>query len=395
MERLPAVLLASRTRAGLDELTGALGASTAFDVRTRLLDRDRVEAIWEARPAPDVVVLRFERDCVPLLAGVAAAESSARPPLIVVGPAGDPEVVRLAVRCGARDFLPSPASGEELSGSILRVLQETPPQTGTRTSDVTVVVGAAGGVGTSFVACNLAHALAAGAADRALLVDLDVNDAPLAGFLDLTPQRGLLQALEEVRYMDEHALGGYVTRHHSGLHLLAAPSERLVACATVDVAALETLMGVAARRYSHVIVDGQHGLQPPTPTAIGLADNLLVVLQQSVVQLRQCVRLLRVLAVDLGFPSGRTFVVLNRYRKGATVSVDDVRRALGHERIVTVPNHFPTVHASIDGGVPLGELERSSAVARAISDLQRLVTGAPPPEPRSLLRRAFPILSGG
>jgi pilus assembly protein CpaE len=395
MDRLPDVLLASRTRPGLDELAGALGSPEGFDVRTRLLDGDRLEELWETRPTPDVVVVRFDRECAPLLAALTTPATSRRPPLLVVGPAGDPEVVRLAVRCGARDFLPSPASAEDLSNAIARILQETPPQAGTNPSELTVVVGAAGGVGTSFIACNLAHALAAGSVEHTLLVDLDVNDAPLAGFLDLTPQRGLLQALGEVRYMDEHALSGYVTRHHSGLHLLAAPSERLVPASSVDPASFEALMGLLARRYSHIVVDGLHGLQPPTPTAIGLADNLLVVLQQSVVQLRQCVRLLRVLAVDFGFPPARTSVVLNRYRKNTTVSVEDVRRALGHERIVTVPNHFPTVHASIDGGVPLGELERSSAVARAISDLQRLVTGAPPPEPRSLLRRAFPILSGG
>ena len=78
-------------------------------------------------------------------------------------------------------------------------------------ADVMVVLGAAGGVGTSFVACNLAQAFAGQTGASTLLMDLDVNSAPLASFLDLNPERGLPAALAEVEFLDQHALAGYVT----------------------------------------------------------------------------------------------------------------------------------------------------------------------------------------
>ena len=95
-------------------------------------------------------------------------------------------------------------------------------------ADVIVVLGAAGGVGTSLVACNLALALATETRAPTLLLDLDVNAAPLASFLDLAPERGLPAALAEVEYLDEQALPGYVAKHRSGLRLMGAPAKSLV-----------------------------------------------------------------------------------------------------------------------------------------------------------------------
>ena len=67
-----------------------------------------------------------------------------------------------------------------------------------------------------------------------LLLDLDVNAAPLTSLLDLTPERGLPAALAEVEFLDEHALSGYVTKHRSGLHLMGAPSKSLAVREDLD-----------------------------------------------------------------------------------------------------------------------------------------------------------------
>jgi pilus assembly protein CpaE len=99
--------------------------------------------------------------------------------------------------------------------------------------------------------------------------------------------------------------------------------------------------------------------------------------------------------VDLGVPDSRIFVVVNRYRRNLTVTLDDVQRALARERVSTVPNHYQTVLASIDGGVPVCELDKTSAVAKAIVELETEITGTPHVARRSLLRRAWPLLSGG
>jgi pilus assembly protein CpaE len=303
--------------------------------------------------------------------------------------------MRLAVRSGARDFLAEPVNPEEFIAVLERLRQEprrAPHQAAK--AEVTVVLGAAGGVGTSFIACNLAHALATDAGASTLLIDLDINAAPLASFLDLKPERGVPQALAEVEFLDQHALQGYVTKHRSGLHLMGAPSKGPIFARDIDASRLAVLMGVVTEQYRYVVVDGSHTLDDLSVTTLGMAKTVVLVVQQSVTQLKQAARLIRVLHADFAIPDNRIVALLNRHLKRSTVTVEDLLRTLAREKVTVMPNQYQAVLSSIDGGVPMLEFDPASPVARTIVDLQREIRGAPPVEKSSLLRRALPIFTG-
>ena len=125
-----------------------------------------------------------------------------------------------------------------------------------------------------------------------------------------------------------------------------------------------------------------------------MSRTVVIVVQQSVVQLKQAARLVRVLFSEYGIPDDRITVVVNRHSKRSTVTLEDIQRTLARNSLATVPNHFKSVLSSIDGGMPMLEFEPTSAVTRAIVDLQRAVCGTPPVERIGLLRRALPIFSG-
>jgi pilus assembly protein CpaE len=93
-------------------------------------------------------------------------------------------------------------------------------------------------------------------------------------------------------------------------------------------------------------------------------------------------------------PRDRIVIVVNRYLKHSTVALEDVRRALGHEHLTVLPSHYKPVLTSIDGGMPLVEHDRSSAIARGIIELQREIASGRHIERHGLLRRALPIFSG-
>lgn len=389
------VLLASRSAEALKVLAAALANAPEFMTSTRLIGNGHTDPLSGLTSVPDVLVLRFDAGSLAELATLAESSPESRPPLIVVGPAGNADAMRLAVRSGARDYLAEPVNPDELIAVLVSLRAE--PRRGTtepQRADVTVVIGAAGGVGTSFIACNFAHALATQSGTPTLLLDLDINAAPLAGFLDLAPERGLLSALAEVEFLDEHALQGYVTRHRSGLYLMGAPSKAIVPAKDVDAARFATLMGVLESNYRHIVVDASHALDDLSVTALGMASTVVLVVQQSVVQLRQAARLLRTLYSEIGIPDDRIRVVVNRHLKRSTVAREDIRRTLAREHLTVLPNHYQAVLASIDGGVPLLEFDRYSAVAKAIVELQREISGAPRAERPSLLRRALPMFSG-
>ncbi len=389
------VLLASRSAEALKILTAALANAPEFASSTRLIGNGHTDPLSGLQSVPDVLVLRFDAESLAELATLAESSPDSRPPLIVVGPAGNADAMRLAVRSGARDFLAEPVNPDELISVLASLRAE--PRRGTvepQRADVTVIIGAAGGVGTSFIACNLAHALATQSGTPTLLLDLDINAAPLAGFLDLAPERGLLPAIAEVEFLDEHALQGYVTKHRSGLYLMGAPSRAIVSAKDVDAARFATLMGVLESNYRHIVADASHALDELSVTALGMASTVVLVVQQSVVQLRQAARLLRTLYSEIGIPDDRIRVVVNRHLKRSTVALEDIRRTLAREHLTVLPNHYQAVLASIDGGVPLLEFDRYSPVAKAIVELQREIGGAPRAERPSLLRRALPMFSG-
>lgn len=395
MSRKLKVLVASRSAEALRILGASLEGIDHIACTSRLISNGHSDPLHDARPIPDVLVLRFDPASLAELASLAQTSPETRPPLIVVGPADSAEAMRLAMRSGARDFLAEPLNVDEFLAAIERLRQEprraapAAPQ-----ADITLVLGAAGGVGTSFLACNLAYAIQKETGDSTLLLDLDVNSAPLASFLDLAPERGLPTALGEIEFLDQHALAGYVTKHRSGLHLMGAPSKTTLFAKDLDANRFATLMGIVRERYRHVVVDGSHMLDDLSGTVLGMSRNVVIVVQQSVVQLRQAARLVRILFSGYGIPDERITVIVNRYGKRSTVTLEDIQRTLARNSLATVPNHFKSVLSSIDGGMPMLEFEPTSAVTRAIVDLQRAICGVPPVERTGLLRRALPIFSG-
>jgi pilus assembly protein CpaE len=389
------VLLASRSAEALKRLEAGLARAPGLTVATRLISNGHTDPLHGIQMHPDVLVLRFDADSLAELATLAQSNPEHRPPLIVVGPSGSPEAMRLAVRSGARDFLAEPLNADEFVTALERLRHE-PRRTEThrQPADVMVVLGAAGGVGTSFLSCNLAQAFAVQTGAETLLVDLDFNSAPLTSFLDLNPERGLPAALAEVEYLDQHALAGYVTRHRSGLHLFGAPSKSTLFSRDLDQNRFASLMGIVCERYRWVVVDGSHVLNELSATTLGMSKAVVLVVQQSVVQLRQAARTMRNLFSELGIPDERVTVVVNRYSKRAEVSLEDIQKTLAREKLVVLPNAYKSVAASIDGGVPLLDFEPASPVAKAIVELYRDLCGTPRAEKTGLLRRALPMFTG-
>jgi Flp pilus assembly CpaE family ATPase len=62
-------------------------------------------------------------------------------------------------------------------------------------------------------------------------------------------------------------------------------------------------------------------------------------------------------------------VVLNRYSKNLSVTVQDVEGALDVSGIVRVPNHFRLASESVNSGIPLGEVDDKSSVSRGLREL--------------------------
>jgi pilus assembly protein CpaE len=306
--------------------------------------------------------------------------------------------MRLAIRSGAKDFLPEPVAAADLIAALQRVRDETHRQRTRATGSVHVFVGTAGGAGTSFIATNVARILTSesdrptGAAP--MLVDMDLNFAPLTHYLDLHADRGLLQAVEAVEVLDEVALSGFGAKHRSGLRLLSAAAGPTILAKDVSPERLARLIEVVATYHPHVVVDVPHTLDALTATVFSLATSVVLVLQQSLLHMRNAVRLQQILRNELGVAPERIRVVVNRHQKDALVEVTDVKRSLGIESLHTIPSHYRSALESADSGVTLYDADRNSSVIRGLRELTTALTGVAGAERAGLLRRVLRLSSG-
>jgi len=388
------VLLASRAPAPLRALQQCLASHGKFEVHARLITNGHTDPLYGVPFDPDLVVLRFDAEHLAELAAWTAA--AARPPLIVVGPAANSEAMRLAIRAGAKDFLAEPVAAGDLIAVLERVHAESAEisrRSSGPTGSLHAFVGAAGGAGTSFIATNVARMLALKPdrpGDSPVLLDMDLNFSPLLHYLDLHPERGLLQALEALSGLDEHALSGFLTSHRSGLRVLSNIPGPAVLAKDVSSEKLARLLELLVSHHRHVLVDAPHALDTLTATVFGIATHVVLVLQQSVLQVRNAMQLQQILREELGVPMDRMRVVINRYHKDAMVQLDDVQRSLGEVEILTVPSHYRSALESTDTGVPLYDVDKDSTVVRALQKVAHTIAGTDDVPRTGLLSRVLP-----
>jgi pilus assembly protein CpaE len=364
--------------AGCDALKRMLEPQPDLDVRTHALRDGHLDMQGLAAAAPRLVLLDLGNVGEPLLREWAALPEGPHVPLIVVGPATDSTLMRRAMQSGARDFFTHPVPADELLASLRQVLRESREARATAPGGrLTAVIDAKGGSGGSFIACNLAHILAAQRERKTALIDLDLQFGALPLALDLHPRATLFDAIGNADQIDPLALKAYMTEHASGLHVLGTMAEQLVMPWEVSVEALQKVLQVALQGYAHVVVDLPRQIDPLTGMVLGGADRVLVVMQQSFAHLRDAQRLFSLLRNHLGVPSDRITLLVNRYDDKAPISGDDIREAVRPAEFVTIPNDFEHVSESLNVGVPLYQGARNAAVTRALSAVaERLDTPA-------------------
>jgi pilus assembly protein CpaE len=124
------------------------------------------------------------------------------------------------------------------------------------------------------------------------------------------------------------------------------------------------------------------------------SDEILVVLQPSLLSVHDAVRLKTVLIRELEIPEARITGVVNRYSRNGTLDIGDIRRALDDDDLVLIPNHYKLVAESLDMGVPVVDQAPNSPVAKALVGLQGRVMGGRMPDARGFLAKTVFRLRG-
>jgi pilus assembly protein CpaE len=325
------------------------------------------------------------------LASLGATE---RVPLIVFGPAADAQVMRLAMRAGASDYLQEPLSEKDLLSSLDRASEDLQRQPATSGTLITVI-NSKGGAGASFIASNLGCVLAEDGSAATTLADLDLQFGCQTRYLDVRPERGVLEALDSLADMDKAAVDAFVTSHKSGLKLLAAPIERPFSQPPVTAEQIDALLQVFVQHNQYVIADLPHHTDGFNATVLERSDRILLVVQQSIAHMNGAARLMQIMQDDIGIRRNNIDVVVNRFMKNSLIELADFKKTLRIDNVRVIPNQYKIVSDSLDSGHPAVIGARSSAVAKALRDLAREISGTTGDEQKtSFLGRALPNFLG-
>ena len=266
-----------------------------------------------------------------------------------------PATIVASMRAGAGEYLEDSAGSEALLEALTRF-------SSSRTRSL-------GGAGCTTAAVNTALALQQSHGDVVLLDFAPIGHAAL--HLNLRPQFGILDALQNLHRMDVSLLDGLMTPTKEGLHLLAGPAQPYPTEPTPGE--LARLFDLLVNHYRFVVVDASSRLDPTTRLLSDLSNAVLVVAQTDVVSLWSAGRIHAFLEEGTG--RDRLRMVLNRYKKIPGFTDDDVQQVTNCKVLWKVPNAYQSISPSIDHGTPV-VLQEGPEISRSYRSLAETLAEA-------------------
>lgn len=286
-----------------------------------------------------------------------------------------PEMLVRCMRAGAREFLSQPISENTIVDAMVRASVRRPiaRQGKKATGRLMIFVGAKGGSGVTTVASNFAISLARDSGHSTVLLDLNLPFGNAALDLGLTPQYSTADALANAKSLDSNYLSTLLTRHSSGLAVLAAPGK--FASLQASDEAVEKLLLIARQDFDYVVIDAGSRFECISKSLFEPGSTVYLVSQVGVTELRNANRLIS----EFFKPkSVKLEVVLNRFTPGI-LSIDEasIAKALDMAPEWKIPGDYPTVWSAQNTATPLAL--GNSPISRVINQMSRSACGATNP----------------
>ncbi|HEU4852123.1 MAG TPA: AAA family ATPase [Telluria sp.] len=277
-----------------------------------------------------------------------------------------------AMRAGVREVLQLPLVHRSFHEALDRLAEAT-GMSSMRDGKVLAFISCKGGSGTTFISTNFGYALASLARKKVMLIDLNgqFGDATLY-VSDQKPAMTLSDVCTQIARIDGAFLDSCLVHVTDGFGVLAAADDPAQG-SSLKPEQMDTVLRVARQHYDYILLDVGRQIDAVSLRALDNADDIYPVLQLALPDIRDGRRLIDIFR-SLGYPPEHTRLIVNRYEKGGRLRLNDLQTALGAEVLHTLPNDYIAVTDSVNQGVPVLQLARSSAVARSMGELVEIVT---------------------
>lgn len=332
-----------------------------------------------AEAIPDLVLLDLSREAEPFFA-FAAQVRRIRPAtrLIAVSAVSPPshQLLLEAMRGGVQDFLPKPVGADVLKDLLSRLMQELDTEERPSLDKLIVVMGTKGGVGATTVAVNLGVQLSVFAHKRIALLDFAQPLGNVHLLLDLRPQFGIRDAVDNLDRLDSHFFSGLLTPHKTKLQVLAGATQP-EEWHSIAVAPLERVVNVAQNSFDIVLMDMGSQFGTDWAPILKMARMILIVAEANVPSLWTLQRRL-VALMGFGVEPDRARIVLNRWHKGDEEVLKGIQKDISRPVFAYIPNDYRKASTSVNLGTPLLENSQNNGLSIRYRQIAAQIAGIDP-----------------
>lgn len=291
--------------------------------------------------------------------------------------------VQQAVLAGARAFVMRPFADADLTQTLRRAFEversrwasltrATPGGDGQarEPGQVIALLSLKGGVGSTFVAVNLAAALRRQTGRSVVLVE-GPPGGDMTVLLNLRPTYTLLDLAPQMAGLDAELLTGALAVHQSGLRVLPyrLPSTPFT------MESLEAFFSVVRQLqslYNFIVLDASLLWGQNLGMLLQVADTALILTVPEMPALRRAAVLYEQVQA-MGFPKTRLRLVVNRATAEGAFSAKDIAERLRIPNLASIPADRAAAVYAVNRGVPLVLSQERHPLARGIIALAKEV----------------------
>jgi pilus assembly protein CpaE len=362
------IVVAGDKETSTDELRHwLLENNLCSDVRFLSLDTVADRAA-ELRPRGVILCLPEKPErALPLIRDI---QETLQARILVIGPTAEAKLILRILKEGAFRYIDQDDFKTELVATLQNFHEDSPSDR--QLGRLITVIGAGGGNGVSTLAANVAAGLAQTHGQVGLL-DLHVTSGDLASLLDLQPVHTLADFCRNVGRMDREMFSRCLTKHVTGVHLLAAPNSYHESSA-ITSRGVRKALGMARSRFDYVVADVDATFQPEQAPALVQADIVLLVMRLDYASVRQSQQLLDYFD-ELELERQRIHITVSRYGRPKELRWGQVKQVLEAEARYFVPDDTARINRAANRGNLVILDSPRSTVSRRFMEISHCVNG--------------------
>lgn len=292
--------------------------------------------------------------------------------IIMLSSHDDMEVIREALKAGARDFIRKPVHGPELVQKILTIYNREgsrrPSTSDTGRRKILGFLGPKAGVGATTVAVNSAVLLAKKLNKKVLLLDLDFCYGDLSHCLGGKREHSLADLLKQENAHQMQTIQRYVIQNNLGVHLLGGPTSPEPEA--LDEGIVSAILRTVEPAYDYVVVDIPPALNEKWGRLLGSLDQLVVTVADDLPSIRSAKVCLEVLK-RMNYPARKIKVVYNHVAGSGGIGRKDLQDFINFPVFSELSHDREAVSKAYLARAPFAAT--ATADNQLVTDLQKFV----------------------